>query len=50
MKKKVTKKLSLSKETLVTLESGKLIEAVGGGGNSFQIYTCPTNYTCPDTR
>ena len=37
MKKAVKKKLTLNKETVASLEAGKLIEVAGGGGTFYQV-------------
>jgi hypothetical protein len=45
MRKEGAKRLTLSKETIASLEDGKLINVVGG----VTMVGCPT-HTCPNTR
>jgi hypothetical protein len=49
MRKADQRKLTLSKETIASLEAGKLIE-VAGGDNSLDGRLCYTMYSCPNTR
>jgi hypothetical protein len=49
LKKENLRKLTLNKETLSSLETGKLI-AVVGADNTLDGRLCRTNYTCPDTK
>lgn len=50
MKKQSTKKLALHKETLVSLENGKLIEIHGGAKTTIAFTECYTDCTCPNTE
>jgi hypothetical protein len=49
MKKQApSRKLTLNKETIASLEAGQLIEAAGGRSLAFTL--CATVCTCPDTK
>ncbi len=50
MRKAGKRKLTLSKETIASLEDGKLIEVAGGADNTMDGLRCYTNYSCPNTR
>lgn len=54
MRKAGKKKLTLSKETIASLEEGKLIEVAGGetktSYNSVDGLRCYTNNSCPNTQ
>ena len=50
MRKTDKRKLTLSKETIASLEAGKMIEVAGGADNTIEGLRCYTNYTCPNTR
>ncbi len=51
MKKQSKKKLALHKETLVSLESGRLIEAAAGAPTTTRVITeCFSACTCPNTE
>jgi hypothetical protein len=48
--KKTPKKLQLSKETLVTLNTGGLAKVVGGATSTIAITECNTDCECPDIK
>lgn len=50
MRKADKRKLTLNKETIASLEAGKLIEVAGRADNTLDGRFCYTNYTCPNTQ
>ena len=50
MKKKAVQKLQLSRETIRSLNSGELVEAVGGVSLMTRCLTCSADPSCPVGR